>query len=87
MPTENQQQQSELVRSLASTIRKKIVAPAAGRVELIDLEIKEIDRRIEVLEKELSLLAAAHSRTRMLAAAAVLGVAVLGAVLIIPLLK
>lgn len=87
MPIENPQNRSDLVRSLASTIQKKIVAPAAGKVDIINLEIKEINYKIAALEKEVYLLTAAHGRTRSLAAAAALGVVVLGTVLIIPFLK
>lgn len=87
MPIENLQNRSELVHSLASTIQKKIVAPAADKVDFINLEMKEINQKINSLEKEVFLLTAAHSRTRLLAAAAALGVVVLGVTLIIPLFK
>lgn len=87
MPIENPQNRSELVRSLASTIQRKIVAPAADKVDLINVEIKEINQKITGFEKEFSLLAAAHNRTRMLAAVATLGLVVLGAIMIIPLFK
>lgn len=87
MPIENTQNRSDLVRSLATTIQKKIVAPAADRVDIINVEMKEINQKIAVLEKELFLLAAAHSRTRALAAVAALGAAALAVILIIPFLK
>lgn len=87
MPIENLQNQSELVRSLASTIQRKIVAPAADKVDIMNVEIKEINQTIADLEKKISLLAAAHNRTRALAAVATLGLAVIVAIMIIPLLK
>lgn len=87
MSIESTQSRSEVVKSLAATIHKKIVTPAAGKLDVVNLEIKEINQRIAGLEKEVALLTAAHGRTRITAAAAALGVAVLLVLLIIPFLK
>jgi|GEM_PF-6685758 len=88
MAIENLTIQSELVNSLASTIRERIVAPAEGRVDSLSHEINEIKGRLALLERESASLAAAHSRTgRLTARAAVLGAAALAAALIIPFIK
>ncbi len=81
MQIKNTQKRSEAVSALSSTIQRKIVSPAAGKVNIINLEITEINQKITNIENELSLLAAAHKRTRALAVAALLGAAVLGTIL------
>lgn len=86
MSIENSQNQSDLIRSLASTIQKKILAPTSCKLESINLEIGEINQKITDLQKEYSLLTEAHHKTRVLAAVTTLGMAVLGIVLIIVLL-
>ncbi|MCL6635111.1 MAG: hypothetical protein K6T29_05005 [Peptococcaceae bacterium] len=85
MPAESAQKQAELIRSLASTIQKKIVSPAAGRMNLLGLELKETGRRLDLLEKEFSRLAAAHRRTRLLAVIALAGLGLFLAGLVISL--
>lgn len=80
--TENCPDRSDLVKSLASTIHKRIVSPVADKTSTITLEITDLNQRVSSLEKDLSLLAAAHSRTRLLAAAAALGAAALGVYLL-----
>ncbi|BAF60205.1 hypothetical protein PTH_2024 [Pelotomaculum thermopropionicum SI] len=82
--SEKTQNGAELIRSLASTIQKKIVEPAAGRANAINLEILEINKKMEAMEKELSLLAAACRKTGLLAAAAVLGMILLAIILFVP---
>lgn len=87
MPIESIQNRSEVVKSLAATIQNRIVTPAADKLDVVNLEIKEINQRIAALEKEVALLTAAHNRTRITAAIAALGAAFLVVLLIIPLLK
>lgn len=77
MTNENLQNQAEMVNQLASTIHKKIVAPAADKMELINQQISHTYKLIEGLEKETSALRAAHSRTTLLAVITALGLAVL----------
>lgn len=87
MSAETRQTRLEAVQSLASTIRDKIVTPAAGKMDTINLEILDLHQKIAELEKEIAQIARAHSRTRMLSYLAVLGVTVLMAALLLPLFK
>lgn len=67
MPNENPQSRLELVESLASSIQKKLVEPAEGRMEIVNREIIDLSIRVAGLEQKAALLAARHSRTRLLA--------------------
>ena len=57
---------SELVESLATTIRKNIVAPAANRVEILKLELKETERKVAAAEKEIARLSASCDKAKLL---------------------
>lgn len=83
MTVENPRNQSDLVDSLATTIQKKILTPASGKIEALELEITAINRMFNELQKEHDLLNEAHYKTRVLAAVSTLATAVLGIVLII----
>lgn len=78
MSGEVRQSRLELVDSLASSIRKKLVEPAEGRVKLVDCEIKDLKKHLEDLEQKVTLLAARNNRTRLLA-----GISLAAAVLLI----
>ncbi|MDD2554447.1 MAG: hypothetical protein PHP51_07740 [Desulfotomaculaceae bacterium] len=67
MKTEKLPEQSELVRSLASTIHRKMVAPSADRVDIVNKEIQQINHKLAMLEKELSQLDSFCRMTRFLA--------------------
>ena len=82
MKVENPQYQSELVRSLASTIHKKMVAPSVDRMNNFDREISEINQKVTVLENKLIQLASAHRKTRFMVITTVAGVTFLGLALI-----
>lgn len=84
MHNENVQDRSDLVRSLAATIHKKIMEPAADKIDIVNLELEKMNHKVSGLEKELSALAGAHHRTRLLAVTTMLVVAVCAAFLIIP---
>ncbi len=77
MKAKNTQSQTELVKSLGSTIHKKVVAPPAGKIDNIYAGISEVNKKIAGLETEISCLATACSRARLAAFVAALGVAVL----------
>lgn len=81
MTTEKPPNQSELVRSLASTIHKKMVAPSADRADIIYKEIQQMSHRLAVLEKELSHLDSFNRATRYLACSLAAGAAILSLVL------
>lgn len=81
MTIENLPNQSELVRSLASTIHKKMVAPSVDRADIIDKEIQQINQRLALLEKELSQLDSFNRNTRFLACSLAAGAAFLSLVL------
>ncbi len=80
MKVESTQSQTELVKSLGSTIHKKVVAPPAGKFDNIYAGISEINQKLTGLETEVSHLATACSRARLAAFVAALGVAVLVAI-------
>lgn len=82
MKIENSQNQSELVRSLASTIHKKMVAPSVDKMNYFDREIGVINQKVTVLENELIQLASAHRKTRFMVITTMLGVTFLGLALI-----
>lgn len=82
MKVERPQQQSELVKSLASTIHKKVVAPSADKMDSFNREISQIDQKLAALEHDLRQLAAAHGRTRFIAVFTAAGVVLLGLVLV-----
>jgi ABC-type Zn2+ transport system substrate-binding protein/surface adhesin len=67
MDSEKLRTQSELVRSLASTIHKKMMAPSADRADIVNREIRQINQRLAVLENELTRLYGACRTTRFLA--------------------
>lgn len=67
MNTKKPRNQSELVRSLASTIHKKMMAPSADRADIVNREIQQINQKLAVLEKELSQLDSFCRMTRFLA--------------------
>lgn len=81
MTIENLPNQSELVRSLASTIHKKMVAPSADRADIIDKEIHQINQKLDLLEKGLSQLDSFNKTTRFLACSLAAGAALLSLVL------
>jgi len=83
MALETPRNQSDLVDSLAATIQKKILTPASGKIEALELEIAAMNRLINDLQKKQLLLTEAHYKTRVLAAVCTLATAVLGIVLII----
>ncbi len=56
----------ELVESLATTIRKNIVTPAASRVEILKLELKETERKVAAVEKEIARLSANCDKAKLL---------------------
>jgi len=72
--------QNELVNALASTIQGKIILPAEEKAAALNYALIELNERIDYLEKRLSALSAAHSRTKVIAAISVLGLTVLAAV-------
>ncbi|HOV79998.1 MAG TPA: hypothetical protein PK728_07785 [Bacillota bacterium] len=76
---------AEMVSELASAINRKIVAPAAGRLDSISLETRRLSKRIEELEKDIRLLQTAHERTRALALVSLLGLC--GVVAVVSLFK
>ncbi len=76
MKAEQPQQQSELVKSLASTIHKKVVAPSADKMETIN-------QKVAAMEQRLTQLTAAHRKTRSFAVFAAAGVVLLGLALAI----
>ncbi|MBP7331735.1 MAG: hypothetical protein BWY65_01402 [Firmicutes bacterium ADurb.Bin373] len=67
MDSEKLRTQSELVRSLASTIHKKMMAPSADRADIVNREIQQINQRLAVLENELTQLYGSCRTTRFLA--------------------
>ncbi|MDD4334332.1 MAG: hypothetical protein PHY77_01855 [Desulfotomaculaceae bacterium] len=67
MNTEKLRNQSELVRSLASTIHKKMMAPSAVRADIAGRDIQQINQKLAMLEKELSHLNRYCRLTRFLA--------------------
>lgn len=67
MNTEKPRNQSELVRSLASTIHKKMMTPSADRADIVNREIQQINQKLAMLEKELSQLNSFCRMTRFLA--------------------
>ena len=77
MTVDKSEKNKELVRSLANTIQKKIVRPAADQVEQMNMEIQKMNLQITGLEKEHRLLAAKQRRTRLLAIGCSLGIVVL----------
>jgi hypothetical protein len=81
MTIENLPNQSELVRSLASTIHKKMVAPSSDRADIIDKEIQQINHKLDLLEKELSQLGSFNRTTRFLACSLAAGAALLSLLL------
>ncbi|MDD2444032.1 MAG: hypothetical protein PHS52_05990 [Desulfotomaculaceae bacterium] len=85
MKNDSAQSRIELVRSLGSTIHKKVVAPPAGKIDTIGAGINEINHKLAGLETELSHLAIACRRARLAALVAALGVAVLVAIEVIRL--
>jgi PBP1b-binding outer membrane lipoprotein LpoB len=83
MPVENSRHQSDLIDSLAATIQKKILIPASGKIETLEVEITDLNRMFNELQKEHTLLNEAHNKTRVLAVVSTLATAILGIVLII----
>lgn len=77
MPNEKRQSHLELVESLASSIQKKLVKPAEGRLETVHCEIRDLSERVGVLEQKLALLTARHGRTRLLTCVSLVAVALL----------
>ncbi|NLI14135.1 hypothetical protein [Pelotomaculum propionicicum] len=82
MKAKQPQQQSELVKSLASTIHKKMVAPSADKMDSFNREISEISQKAAALEHNLTQLAAAHGKTRSIAVFAAAGAVLLGLALV-----
>ncbi len=78
MKVERPQQQSELVKSLASTIHKKMVAPSADKMDSFNREISEISQKVAVMEHNLTQLAAMHGKTRSIAVFTAAGAVLLG---------
>lgn len=78
MKVERPQQQSELVKSLASTIHKKMVAPSADKIDIFYKEISEINQQVAAMEHKLAQLAAALGKTRSIAVFAAAGAVLLG---------
>lgn len=72
------QQQSELVKSLASTIHKKMVAPSADKMDSFDREINAINQKVSAMEYRLAQLATAHGKTRLAAVFTAAGAVLLG---------
>jgi len=81
MTIEKLAEQSELVRSLASTIHKKMVAPYADRADIVTREIQQMNEKLAVLEKELVQLDRFCRITRFLSCSIAAGAALLSLVL------
>ena len=81
MKTEKISEQNEMVRSLASTIHKKMVAPSSGRADLINKQIQQINQKMESFEKEISRLDSSVKKTRLLACSLAAAAALLSLVL------
>jgi len=78
MKVERPQQQSELVKSLASTIHKKMVAPSADKMDIFNKEISETNQKVAAMEHHLTQLAATHGKTRSIAVFTAAGAVLLG---------
>lgn len=81
MTVEKIPNQSELIRSLASTIHKKMVAPSADRADNVNREIQQINQKLTQLERDLSQLDGYNRTTRYLACSLAAGAALLSVVL------
>ncbi|MFX4261893.1 hypothetical protein ACOBQJ_06800 [Pelotomaculum propionicicum] len=81
MTVEKLPEQGELVRSLASTIHKNMVAPSADRADIVNREIQQMSQKLAVLEKELDRLDRFCRTTRFWACSLAAGAALLSIVL------
>jgi len=81
MTIEKLAEQSELVRSLASTIHKKVVAPSANRADIVTREIQQMNEKLAVLEKDLEQLDRFCRKTRFWACSLAAGAVLLSLVL------
>ncbi len=81
MKVENSQNHLEIVKSLASTIHNKMVAPSETNISNINLEINGLTHRMNALEDELLLLADIHKRFSRFATAGLILLCALLAVL------
>lgn len=75
--------QAALVDSLASSIQSKIIHPAEENISFLHSEVNQLNERILLLEETTAALTAAHHRTKLTAAIAVLGLAILSVIALI----